>query len=32
VFEEAEDGTEYVVTRYRHTNQNLRTYFYKIVC
>ncbi len=25
VYEHAEEGTEYVITRYRHTNQNMRT-------
>lgn len=30
-FEEAEPGSEYVITRYRRANQNLRTTFEKII-
>jgi len=30
-FEHAKPGTEFVITRYRHSNQNLRTQFDKIV-
>jgi len=30
-FEEAEPGTEFIITRYRETNQNLRTLLAKIV-
>jgi hypothetical protein len=32
VSEQAEKDTEYVITRYRHTNQNLRTYLFSIIC
>ena len=31
VFEQAEPGTEYVITRYRHTNQNLSTKLRRIL-
>ena len=31
VFDEAEEGTEYVITRYRDTNSNLRTQFVRII-
>jgi len=31
VFEEAEEGAEYVITRYREENENLRTQFQRIV-
>jgi hypothetical protein len=31
VFEEAEEGAEYVITRYRAQNENLRTQFQRIV-
>jgi integrase len=31
VFNEAEPGTEYVITRYRDANSNLRTYFERII-
>jgi integrase len=31
VFEEAEPGTEYVITRYRDTNANLRTQLHRII-
>lgn len=31
VFDQAESGTEYVITRYRDTNSNLRTRFLKII-
>jgi integrase len=32
VFDKAEEGTEYVITRYRVQNENLRTQFQRIVC
>jgi len=31
VFEEAEPGTEHVITRYRHSNCNLRTQLHRII-